>query len=175
MVMIPIKCEICGGNTVPYWGPTSTGILLIGEFPGWQELRDGRPWVGEAGLVLRQELAKVGIQLQRVRSGNIWQHDPPEKKDPLYNAELDYHFELTRKELKDAKYVLLMGSDVARVFYGKLVTSISGLNIRSPVFPSCVKGSIIIPNPASALIPSGVIGEIRLGIQRFGEMVEGIL
>ena len=37
------------------------GLMFIGEGPGWQEERDGRPFIGKSGSILRRALAKLGI------------------------------------------------------------------------------------------------------------------
>lgn len=37
------------------------GLMFIGEGPGWMEERDGRPFIGKSGSILRRALAKLGI------------------------------------------------------------------------------------------------------------------
>lgn len=37
------------------------GLMFIGEGPGWKEERDGRPFIGKSGTILRRALAKFKI------------------------------------------------------------------------------------------------------------------
>lgn len=37
------------------------GLMFVGEGPGWREERDGRPFIGKSGSILRRALAKLGI------------------------------------------------------------------------------------------------------------------
>lgn len=37
------------------------GIMFVGEGPGWQEERDGRPFLGKSGNLLRRALSVLGI------------------------------------------------------------------------------------------------------------------
>ncbi len=51
---------------VPGEGPRNARILFVGEQPGDQEDRTGRPFVGPAGQLLRSSLKEAGIDEQRV-------------------------------------------------------------------------------------------------------------
>jgi uracil-DNA glycosylase len=47
-------------------GPQGARVAFVGEQPGDQEDREGRPFVGPAGLLLNQALAEVGIDRAEV-------------------------------------------------------------------------------------------------------------
>ncbi|OIK06420.1 UdgX family uracil-DNA binding protein [Streptomyces monashensis] len=55
-------------------GDTTARVLLIGEQPGDQEDRRGRPFVGPAGKVLRRALADAGIDPEGVYVTNAVKH-----------------------------------------------------------------------------------------------------
>ncbi|MFI2200411.1 UdgX family uracil-DNA binding protein [Streptomyces sp. NPDC020192] len=55
-------------------GDTDARVLLLGEQPGDQEDRQGRPFVGPAGRVLRRALADAGIDPERVYVTNAVKH-----------------------------------------------------------------------------------------------------
>ena len=55
-------------------GPLSAPLVLVGEQPGDQEDRAGRPFVGPAGRVLDQALAEAGIDRERVFLTNVVKH-----------------------------------------------------------------------------------------------------
>jgi uracil-DNA glycosylase len=42
-------------------GPPDAEIMLVGEQPGDREDREGRPFVGPAGLLLDRALAEAGV------------------------------------------------------------------------------------------------------------------
>jgi len=55
-------------------GPARAKIMLVGEQPGDQEDREGRPFVGPAGRILDQALAEVGIDRDDVYVTNVVKH-----------------------------------------------------------------------------------------------------
>ncbi|MDQ6741764.1 MAG: UdgX family uracil-DNA binding protein [Candidatus Dormibacteraeota bacterium] len=55
-------------------GPASARVLMVGEQPGDQEDRAGRPFVGPAGQVLDQALEAAGIDRSLVYVTNVVKH-----------------------------------------------------------------------------------------------------
>lgn len=62
---------------VPAFGPTNASIMIVGEAPGADEEKEGRPFVGAAGRLLRQYLMEVGIDPNSVFFTNICKYRPP--------------------------------------------------------------------------------------------------
>lgn len=58
-------------------GPLDAKICLIGEAPGVDEERQGRPFVGSAGKVLDRLLMRAGIHRAECRIENVVQERPP--------------------------------------------------------------------------------------------------
>lgn len=60
-------CTLCSlhnnGVAVPYWTRYSK-YAIIGEAPGFNEVRKQIPFVGAAGEILKKELAKAGFESQ---------------------------------------------------------------------------------------------------------------
>lgn len=56
-------CDIykLGGPTVFGEGPADAEIMFVGEVPGDEEDKMGRPFVGPAGRLLNEALEEVGI------------------------------------------------------------------------------------------------------------------
>lgn len=52
------------------YGPRPASILLIGEAPGAQELREGRPFVGRSGQLLDTLLLEAGLTRGSIRITN---------------------------------------------------------------------------------------------------------
>jgi len=69
-------------NVVPGEGNPSADILFIGEAPGKDEDKQGRPFVGRAGKVLNELLDKVGMTRKEVYITNIIKVRPPNNRDP---------------------------------------------------------------------------------------------
>ena len=55
-------------------GPRSSALFLVGEQPGDQEDREGRPFVGPAGGLLDRALAEAGVTKSRVYVTNAVKH-----------------------------------------------------------------------------------------------------
>lgn len=58
-------------------------IMFVGEAPGENEAKTGRPFCGRAGKVLDALLEDVGIDRQDVYVTNIVKDRPPGNRDPL--------------------------------------------------------------------------------------------
>lgn len=52
-------------------GPENAGVMLIGEAPGKDEVRLGRPFVGKAGAILDEILNATGIKRERLYITNV--------------------------------------------------------------------------------------------------------
>lgn len=72
-------CEACdlyrrGTQVVFGEGPRSARLMLVGEQPGDQEDRAGKPFVGPAGQLLDRVLAQIGIDRREVYVTNAVKH-----------------------------------------------------------------------------------------------------
>lgn len=61
-------------------GPLDARILFVGEAPGEEETRQGRPFVGNAGTALRKWMMEVGLDPESVRFENLCKYRPPGNK-----------------------------------------------------------------------------------------------
>jgi uracil-DNA glycosylase len=73
------SCQACplwkdATQTVFGEGPQDAEILLVGEQPGDREDREGRPFVGPAGLLLDKALRDAGVDRKRVYVTNAVKH-----------------------------------------------------------------------------------------------------
>jgi len=77
-------CPLAGGrtNAVPGEGNPQAGVMFIGEGPGFQEDRQGRPFVGPAGKLLDGLLASIGSNRENVFIANMVKCRPPGNRDP---------------------------------------------------------------------------------------------
>ena len=79
------KCALARTRThaVPGEGPLDAEVMLIGEAPGVNEDRLGRPFVGAAGAFLEELLAKAGYRRDQVYICNVLKCRPPGNRDPM--------------------------------------------------------------------------------------------
>ena len=57
-------------------------IMFVGEAPGLQEAKTGRPFCGAAGRILDELLDSVSIKRENVYITNILKDRPPKNRDP---------------------------------------------------------------------------------------------
>jgi DNA polymerase len=79
------RCRLCEGrtNTVPGEGNPSAAVMFVGEGPGEQEDRTGRPFVGRAGQLLRKMIKEeLGLDPAEVFIANIVKCRPPQNRAP---------------------------------------------------------------------------------------------
>lgn len=165
-MMQPI-CPICERRSVSPSGDAKSKVLIIGEFPGQEELEKGRPFVGPAGKVFRKELNNVGLDLFDFRVTNLWVHEQT-KDEHCYQLGYD----LVLDEAKKKQAILLVGSEVVSTFTEYSVSKVSGLQVDSHLL-SCQNIMAII-NPAIVFQPGRGIGEIRFALDNFKRMLEEI-
>ena len=79
------KCNLCRGRTkaVPGEGNPHAKVIFIGEGPGQQEDRQGRPFVGPAGQFLDELLDSINLKRSDVFITNVVKCRPPNNRDPL--------------------------------------------------------------------------------------------
>ena len=83
-----IHCQKCGlaetrTNVVFGEGARDAEVMFIGEGPGEQEDRTGRPFVGRAAQLLDDMLAMIDLKREKVFIGNMVKCRPPQNRDPL--------------------------------------------------------------------------------------------
>ena len=69
-------------RAVPGEGHPSTEVVFVGEGPGMNEDREGRPFVGRAGDLLVRLLGSIGWQREDVFITNVVKCRPPDNRDP---------------------------------------------------------------------------------------------
>ena len=115
-------------NAVPGEGPADAEVMFIGEGPGFQEDRQGRPFVGPAGQFLEQLLADAGMSRERVFIANMIKCRPPQNRDPAPAEMAACSKYLDRQiELIDPKLIVTLGRfSLGRFFPGESVTRARG-------------------------------------------------
>lgn len=78
------RCKLSKGRTNIVFGEGNVDaeVMFIGEGPGMEEDRQGRPFVGDAGQLLTKLIEKMGFKREDVYIGNIVKCRPPLNRDP---------------------------------------------------------------------------------------------
>ena len=78
------SCVLAESRTRAVFGEGDPGadLMFVGEAPGYHEDQQGRPFVGQAGKLLEQLLASIGMTREQVFIANVLKSRPPNNRDP---------------------------------------------------------------------------------------------
>ena len=107
-------------NTVFADGVAAGRVMLIGEAPGRDEDRVGKPFVGRAGQLLDKMLASIGLDRKtNAYITNVINWRPPDNRDPTQEeAAACLPFLRRHIELADPAVIILLGAVAARHVVG---------------------------------------------------------
>jgi uracil-DNA glycosylase family 4 len=155
------RCRLHEGRTmaVPGEGHPSTEVVFVGEGPGMNEDRQGRPFVGRAGDLLVQLLGSIGWRRDDVYITNIVKCRPPENRDPEADEVAACAPYLQRQlEVLDPALVVTLGRhSMARFMPGTTISRAHG-TVR-PVDPATgARDAMVFAmyHPAAALRTSAI-------------------
>ncbi|MEL7239914.1 MAG: UdgX family uracil-DNA binding protein, partial [Planctomycetota bacterium] len=124
-------CELCEPGTVTQVvfgeGPEDARIVFVGEQPGDQEDKVGRPFVGPAGQLLDALLVEAGVDRPQVYVTNTVKHfrHEPKGKFRLHQKPLARHINACRPWLEaemqavSPDIVVALGSTAAQAIMGR--------------------------------------------------------
>lgn len=126
-------CRACGLATtrtqaVPGEGDPHAVVLFVGEGPGFEEDRQGRPFVGRSGRYLDERLTEAGIRRADVFITNVVKCRPPDNRDPI-PAELTAcaPFLARQIELLNPRIIVTLGRfSMRRWFADGSITALHG-------------------------------------------------
>ncbi len=148
-------CELKKGarNLVFSDGTPGARVMIIGEAPGRDEDREGRPFVGRAGQLLDKMLGAIGLDRGGVYITNVMPWRPPQNRDPqpeeiaMMQPFLRRHIALAAPEV-----LVVMGNISAQAMLGRRgITRLRGTWTEAegrPVMPM-VHPAYLLRNPAA--------------------------
>ena len=154
------RCTRCSlartrNNVVPGMGVENPDVLVIGEGPGYDEDKQGLPFVGKAGILLDKMLAAIGLDRKtNCYIANIVKCRPPQNRDP-FPQEQDACFSFLEAQINilKPKMILCMGK----------ISSNKMLNQESPI--GTLRGQIFEYNNIPLMItyhPSALLRNEQL-------------
>ncbi|MFL2760180.1 MAG: uracil-DNA glycosylase family protein [Dehalococcoidia bacterium] len=144
------KCDLSKTRnlTVPGDGNYGADIMIIGEAPGSNEDKTGKPFAGRAGRLLDELLISSGIERSTVYITNMLKCRPPSNRDPQLAeiAACQQHLDL-QISLTNPSVIVTLGRFSFAKFFPQVTLSKSRGIIRD------WKGIKILPvyHPAAAL------------------------
>lgn len=127
------RCTACGlcekrTKAVPGEGAIKSGIMFIGEGPGFHEDQQGRPFVGQAGKLLEEMLAAVSLRREQVFITNVVKCRPPGNRDPQPDeiAACNGYLDRQLAAINPRIVVTLGRYSLARFFPGAKISAVHG-------------------------------------------------
>ena len=110
-------------------GPPDAEIMLVGEQPGDREDREGRPFVGPAGVLLDRALAEAGVDRGRIYVTNAVKHFKFEprgkrrlhKRPNASEIKICRHWLLDEIEAIRPRLVVALGATAAQGLAGRAI------------------------------------------------------
>lgn len=161
-----MDCKICSAKLIEPLGYGTNGIMIVGDAPNEYDVREGVPLSGTPFNILQQEMSAVGLHLASSHLTNLWRHSHPSYSKAGHR---EAHLAHLLKKMVSADAVLLIGTEVTKVLFPVTnTTSLIGLELESPLMKG--KKMMVIPSPK--VVMYGTVGEFRLGLKKFAEMIK---
>ena len=140
----PVKAT--ANRTVIFDGNPDSGVMIIGEAPGAEEDRQGKPFVGAAGRLLDQMLAAIGLDRDHAYITNVFFWRPPGNRTPTpQEIALCQPFVRRHVELVRPKAILAMGGTSAK----SLFDTDTGITRLRGQWKDVAYGTVTVPTLAS--------------------------
>jgi uracil-DNA glycosylase len=96
-------------------GVPGSRIMFVGEAPGGDEDRIGRPFVGRAGQLLDRMLNSIGLDRQKVYIANVVPWRPPGNRTPTpQETQMCLPFIERQIQLANPEYLVCLGGSAVR-------------------------------------------------------------
>ena len=100
-------------------GNINSKIMIIGEGPGANEDKEGKPFVGRAGKLLDKMLAAIQLDRKKVYISNVVNYRPPLNRKPS-EEEIERYLPYLKShiEIINPKILVLLGSTALNTLIG---------------------------------------------------------
>ncbi len=163
-----------GINAVFGEGDPGAAIMFIGEAPGFYENEERRPFVGQAGKLLRKNLQVNGWRENEVYITNIVKFRPPENRDPTPEEIEFFRPFLDRQiEIIEPKIIVTLGRFSMYKFLGE-GASISRIHGQARNVTWNGKSMLIFPmfHPAAALRAGNMMQAFEEDFKKLKDLVD---
>ena len=103
-------------------GNQNSHLMIVGEGPGQKEDEIGKPFVGDAGILLDRMLKAINIKRKNIYITNVVNYRPPNNRKPE-PAEITRYSEFLREHISiiNPKILILMGSTAMEALFGNKI------------------------------------------------------
>ena len=149
------ECELKknSNNLVFSDGDFNSPVMIVGEGPGQREDELGKPFVGEAGILLNKMLNAINIHRNKIYITNVVNFRPPNNRKPE-KSEINRYSYYLRKHISiiNPKILILLGSTAMESLLGSNVkiSKIRGI-WKEIIINDKVYNSIVTFHPAYLL------------------------
>ena len=100
-------------------GTSESQLMIVGEGPGQKEDELGKPFVGDAGMLLNKMLKAINIDRNKVYITNVVNYRPPNNRKPL-PSEINRYSTYLREHISliNPKILIIMGSTAMESLVG---------------------------------------------------------
>ena len=167
------RCRLAETRTRVVFGEGSATaeLMVVGEAPGENEDRQGRPFVGKAGKLLDLLLMTVGFPRESVYICNVLKCRPPGNRNPLPDeVETCSPYLLRQVELVAPKVIVAFGAFAAQTLLG---TDVNIGRLRGKIH--AYQGIPLVPtyHPAALLRNGGWVRAVWEDLQRAKGVLDG--
>jgi uracil-DNA glycosylase family 4 len=169
------RCRLSEGRTQVVFGNGDPGadLMFVGEAPGFHEDQQGMPFVGQAGKLLDQLLAGIGLSRDMVFVANVLKCRPPGNRDPMPDEIEACESHLFRQvELIQPKVVATLGNFSTKLLSGKQlgITRVHGQEQQVTLGGRSV---LLYPlyHPAAALYTPAMLKVLQEDFRRIPELI----
>ncbi|HET8872321.1 MAG TPA: uracil-DNA glycosylase [Gaiellaceae bacterium] len=154
-------------------GDPHADLMFVGEAPGFHEDKQGLPFVGQAGKLLDQLLAGIGLERADVYIANVLKCRPPGNRDPAPDEIESCEPHLFRQiELIEPRVVATLGNFATKLLSGKQtgITRVHGVEQETTVGGRQV---LLYPlyHPAAALYTPRMLEVLQQDFARLPELL----
>ena len=163
-------------QVVPGEGNTSAEIMFIGEGPGENEDRQGRPFVGAAGKFLEEMLSMIGKKREDVFIGNVLKCRPPGNRDPMpEEIEACWPWMIEQIKMIKPKLIVLLGRHAMERFLpSQKISKIHGQAMRREIPEIGRQIFYVMYHPAAALYQSSLRETLKADFKKIPMVIEAI-
>jgi len=114
-------CRLCEQRRTVVFGEgdPKAAVMFVGEGPGAEEDRTGRPFVGQAGKLLDRMIFAMGFEREEVYIANVVKCRPPGNRDPKEDEVAACAAYLDRQiDLIQPKVIIALGKPASRRLTG---------------------------------------------------------
>jgi len=178
-VAVCTRCRLAEGRTQVVFGSgsASAGLMFVGEAPGFHEDQQGVPFVGQAGKLLEQLLAGIGLGREDVYIANVLKCRPPGNRDPQPDEIEACESHLFRQiELIEPKVVATLGNFATKLLSGRPlgITRVHGQEQEVTLGGRRV---LLYPlyHPAAALYTPAMLKVLESDFARIPQLLDRVL